>query len=172
MSTTDPSLPSDSAEHRSAGTIVLELPLQTAGVRLQMGIANTIIGLLAAIWTTIFTLRFGLIGSVAALPGLLLMGIVVYYWRRYAEHFTCRLLADGLLVRRGVWWRSEVFVPRSRIQHTEVNQGPLARHNDLAQIAVFTAGSHASKIEIDGLALTDATQLRDQLLGRDGHDAL
>jgi membrane protein YdbS with pleckstrin-like domain len=165
-------LSADGAERLSAGDVVLELPLQAAAVRLWMASTGALIGVAAAVWTTIACIALGVVGLTAALPGLLLVAAVVHYWRQYAECFSCRLLADGLLVRRGVWWRTEIFVPRSRIQHTEVNQGPLARRHDLAQIAVHTAGSHAARIEVDGLALAQATQLRDQLLGRDGHDAV
>ncbi len=160
----------DAADRVSA--VVLDLPLQAAAVRLWSAVGCTVFGVIAAIWTMIGWFALGVVALVAALPGLLLIGVVLHYWRRYAEQFSCRLLADGLLVRRGVWWRTEIFVPRSRIQHTEVNQGPLARRLDLAQITVYTAGSHGAKIEVDGLALAQATHLRDQLLGRDGHDAV
>ncbi len=167
-----PTAPADTADRFSADSVVLDLPLQAAAVRLWIAVGCTVIGVIGAVVTMIAWIAIGLIGLAAALPGLLLLAGVAHYWRRYAEHFSCRLLADGLLVRRGVWWQEEIFVPRSRIQHTEVNQGPLARRHDLAQITVYTAGSHGAKIEVDGLALAHATQLRDQLLGRDGHDAV
>lgn len=54
--------------------------------------------------------------------GLLAWGIHRYQLA-YLARFRCTLLPDGLKVSRGIWWRSESFVPRSRIQHTDVNQG-------------------------------------------------
>ena len=48
------------------------------------------------------------------------------YGRAYRRRFQCRLLPDGLLIERGVWWRSETFVPRARIQHTELERVELA----------------------------------------------
>ena len=156
----------------AAGTLVLELPLQPAAVWLWLTVSCLVAIVLSAFWTTIAWIKLGPVGLLGTLPGLLLIVLAIFYWRRFTEQFACLLLDDGLLVRRGVWWRKEIFVPRSRIQHTEVNQGPYARRNDLAQVAVYTAGSHAAKIEVDGLAITLATQLRDQLLGRDGHDAV
>ncbi len=153
-------------------TVILELPLQTSAVKLWMNTSSAVFGGLFLAATVVLCMTAGLLGLLALLPGALIIGVIRFYWRRYEAHFSCRLLEDGLLVRRGVWWRAEIFVPRSRIQHTEVNQGPLARRFEIAQIAVYTAGSHASKVEVDGLKLNTAITLRDQLLGRDGHDAV
>jgi membrane protein YdbS with pleckstrin-like domain len=111
--------------------------------------------------------------SLAAVAAyLLLVPLIALHGRRYAARFRCALLPDGLLVARGVWWQSETFVPRARIQHTEVRHGPIARHFGIATLRVFTAGSHVGVVEVDGLAGEQALALRDALLGRHGHDAL
>ena len=94
------------------------------------------------------------------------------YGRAYVRHFRCRLLADGLLIERGVWWRSETFVPRARIQHTDVEEGPLQRKLGMATLEVYTAGTHASRLAVHGLSRDAALRLRDRLLGRGGHDAV
>ena len=94
------------------------------------------------------------------------------YGRAYRRRFQCRLLPDGLLIERGVWWRSETFVPRARIQHTDVEEGPLQRQLGMATLEVYTAGTHASRVAVHGLARDAALRLRDRLLGRGGHDAL
>jgi hypothetical protein len=113
--------------------------------------------------------RFALIVALAA---TLLALLLRRYCLRYAARFCARLLPDGLWIDRGVWWRSETFVPRTRIQHTEVNQGPLARRYGIATLKLFTAGTQHAEVEIDGLAHGDALWLRDELLGRHGHDAV
>lgn len=177
MNTASRTEAADSAEDAAEqpperAAVQLELPLQAAAVRLWSVVSGTLLLLISSVWTTIAVVKAGALGLIALLPAALLLGLSIYYWRAYARHFGCVLLEDGLLVRRGVWWRKEVFVPRSRIQHTEVNQGPYARRYDLAQIAVYTAGTHAAKVEVDGLAAAEAFGLRDQLLGRDGHDAV
>jgi hypothetical protein len=122
-----------------------------------------IIGLVAGRWQVA-------IGAVAAY--LLLARLMVLHGRHHAACFRCTLLPDGLLVGRGVWWQSETFVPRARIQHTEVRHGPIARHFGIATLRVFTAGSLIGVVEVDGLAGKEALALRDALLGRHGHDAL
>ena len=108
---------------------------------------------------------------------LALTALLVALWLRrylaaYAARFRCRLLLDGLWVERGVYWRRETFVPRARVQHTDVNQGPLARRFGIAEVKVFTAGTHMAEIEVDGLAHADALALRDRLLGRGGADGV
>ena len=109
---------------------------------------------------------------VAVLVGLALLLLSRHYYRRFAAQFRCELSDDGLLVARGVWWRSEHYTPRSRIQHTEVKQGPIARHFQMATLKVYTAGAHLGELEVEGLAHVDALSLRDSLLGRDGRDAV
>jgi membrane protein YdbS with pleckstrin-like domain len=105
--------------------------------------------------------------------GALLAVRLLWAWlRAYAARFRCRLLPDGLWIDRGVYWRSETFVPRARVQHTDVNQGPLARRFGIATLKVFTAGTRNAEIDVSGLAHADAILLRDELLGRGGHDGV
>ncbi len=120
-------------------------------------------GLLSGTWQ---------IAAIAVLVGVALLLLSRHYYRRYAARFRCELSDDGLLVARGVWWHSEHFTPRSRIQHTEVKQGPIARRFEMATLKVYTAGTHLGELEVEGLAHVDALSLRDRLLGRDGHDAV
>lgn len=91
------------------------------------------------------------------------------YARRYARAFSAAHLVDGMLIRRGVWWRGEMFVPRARIQHTEINQGPLDRRWDMASVAIHTAGTRLESIVVPGLPRALAESLRDALLDRKLH---
>lgn len=112
--------------------------------------------------------------ALLALP--LVLAVMLFserYGRAYLERFACTLFHDGLRVSRGVYWRSEVFVPRTRIQHTEVQTGPIARRFGVAQLTLFTAGTHHGKVEVEGLPQAMAVELRDRLLERHGrHDAV
>ncbi|MBK8285885.1 MAG: PH domain-containing protein [Ahniella sp.] len=82
------------------------------------------------------------------------------------RHYRVQHLPDGLLVHRGVFWQSETFVPKSRIQQTEVNQGPLDRRWGMAKLNVHTAGTRLENIKVSGLHHGDALALRDALLDR------
>jgi membrane protein YdbS with pleckstrin-like domain len=113
-----------------------------------------------------------LVSILAILVGTLVLRLSIRYHRLELQRFYCGLLPDGLRIRRGVWWQVETFVPRVRIQHTDVTQGPIARHFGMATLKVFTAGTQLAEIQVEGLPYVDALALRDLLLGRDGHDAL
>jgi membrane protein YdbS with pleckstrin-like domain len=94
-------------------------------------------------------------------------------WRyggaRYAR---TRFALDGhgLHIRRGVIWQSETFVARDRVQHTDVNRGPLDRRFGLSSLKVYTAGTKLASIELDGLPEQRALELRDALSNTDEHD--
>ncbi len=106
----------------------------------------------------------------AAMAVIAGVGLLSWLWpAREHRHASYRSDADGLEFRHGVWWRREVHVPRSRIQHTDVSQGPLERRFGLATLHVFTAGTDHARVAVPGLAYGTAVAIRDQLLaGTDG----
>jgi membrane protein YdbS with pleckstrin-like domain len=59
-----------------------------------------------------------------------------YRWPPIAYRFASyRVDGDGLEIARGVHWQTITNVPRSRVQHTDVSQGPIERrfgHGTLA----------------------------------------
>ncbi|NOT29820.1 MAG: PH domain-containing protein [Planctomycetes bacterium] len=77
---------------------------------------------------------------------------------------TWRLTSFGLEIRRGVWFRHWISVPRARVQHTDVERGPLARRFGLATLVVHTAGQQDSEVRLEGLAHETALAIRDHLL--------
>jgi membrane protein YdbS with pleckstrin-like domain len=85
------------------------------------------------------------------------------------RHSSWRLDGESLEIRRGAWWFSETRVPRSRIQHTDVSQGPIERRHGLGHLVVYTAGTHHSEIKLGGIAHETAIAIRDQLLQSGRH---
>ena len=76
----------------------------------------------------------------------------------------------GIAIQRGVLWRSHVSLPRIRIQHTDLSQGPLQRRYGIATLTFYTAGNRFTTIELPGLAFDVAAGLRDALLAEaEGH---
>ncbi len=126
------------------------------------------VGLAArASWTTA-----GL-GAVAWFVGSVGLAGWLWVWPRKAyAHASYRLDADGLEIRRGVVWREVINVPRTRVQHTDVLQGPIERNYGLSTLMVHTAGAEHARVALSGLSREDALALRDQLLPRDGRDAV
>lgn len=65
-----------------------------------------------------------------------------------------------IIYRSGYLWRSVTAVPYSRIQHTEVSQGPIGRLLQLYELQVFTAGGANSDLHIRGLDQHTAESIR------------
>ena len=96
---------------------------------------------------------------------LLLVLAVVMIWMEVPRFRRYRYRADeyGLEIHRGVLWRSRIYIPRSRIQHTDVNQGPIERQLGLAKLVVHTAGTVRASTTISGLAHATALEIRASL---------
>jgi membrane protein YdbS with pleckstrin-like domain len=107
--------------------------------------------------------------ALAVVVGLLAFG----WWHAGAAFARYRVIVldDGVRVDKGVFWQSETFVPGARIQHTEVNQGPLDRRWGMAKLVIHTAAAGLASVSAVGLHRDDAIAVRDRLLAR-GHDAV
>jgi membrane protein YdbS with pleckstrin-like domain len=82
--------------------------------------------------------------------------------RRYhARGFT--MGADRLRVVRGLLFRSDSVVPFGRVQHIDVNQGPLERYYGLATLTLHTAGSHNASVHLPGLLNENALEMRETI---------
>jgi membrane protein YdbS with pleckstrin-like domain len=88
------------------------------------------------------------------------------------RHRSYRIDEHGIEIRRGVVWRVVVNVPRSRVQHTDVSQGPLERRFGLGTLVVYTAGSDHAKVTLEGLEHSLALGIREQLMPDRGTDAV
>ena len=71
--------------------------------------------------------------------------------------------ADRLRVVRGVLFRSDTVVPFGRVQHLDVEQGPLERAFGIARLVLHTAGTHNSSVTLPGLRWDDATAMRETI---------
>ena len=70
---------------------------------------------------------------------------------------------DRLRVVRGLWFRSDSVVPFGRVQHIDLDQGPLERIYDLATLTVHTAGTHNASVRLPGLLHADAVAMREAI---------
>jgi membrane protein YdbS with pleckstrin-like domain len=114
---------------------------------------------------------FGLLGGFGALGlfvALLLVAVgltLSWVWPpAYYGRLRFGIDGSGIAIERGILWRSRIAVPRARIQHTDVSQGPLQRRFGVGTLKLYTAGSRYTKIELPGLAHAEAIALRDALL--------
>lgn len=77
-----------------------------------------------------------------------------------------RVTERGFELHRGVYWQHKIFVPRERIQHTDVTQGPISRKFRIAELVINTAGNHNYLIKVEGLNVERANEMRLALLPR------
>lgn len=107
--------------------------------------------------------------------GLCLAGLGILFWfDPLWKHRTTRWRETdgGFELKRGYVWWHHIFVPRERIQHTDVVQGPILRRFEMATLVINTAGTHEYSISVEGLPLHQAESLRSSLLPRRGIPAI
>ncbi|UKE47605.1 PH domain-containing protein [Xanthomonas cerealis] len=107
------------------------------------------------------------LGAGAAALGALLGACIAFVRHR---RIRWRLDAQGLDLRRGRMWQSEVHVPMSRVQHLDLRRGPLQRAARLATLVVHTAGTRHNAVALPGLDQADAERLRERLARQLDHD--
>ena len=141
----------------ATGTVAAGALLMLAVVAIGAPLPGRMIGALAVAW-------------LAASSGLVWLS---YQWPAIAyRHIAYTIETDGLQIRRGVFWRTVIDVPRSRVQHTDVSQGPLERRFGLGALVVYTAGTDHSRVDLGGLAHDTAFAIRDHLLPHQRDDAV
>src|SRR5690606_23304763 len=101
---------------------------------------------------------------------LLMLHAALYppFWFRAWRY---ALREHDVLLRHGVLWRVQRSIPRRRIQHVDVQSGPLDRVYGLADLTLYTAGADDEENQIPGLRVEDAEALRDALLREDPREA-
>ena len=108
--------------------------------------------------------RLLLLGALALLVLGLLAGVTFVHPRLKLATSSWTLTAERFEIQSGVWFQHLRSVPRARVQHTDVERGPIERRFGLATLVVHTAGHQDSEIRLEGLAHETAVAIRDHLL--------
>ncbi|MCL9983334.1 MAG: PH domain-containing protein [Erythrobacter sp.] len=74
-----------------------------------------------------------------------------------------QISADRLRVVRGLLFRSDTVVPFGRVQHIDVDQGPLDRFFGIATLTLHTAGNHNASVALPGLGEELARDMREEI---------
>jgi membrane protein YdbS with pleckstrin-like domain len=144
--------------------------------RVHSLISSMVLLLLAAVGGLVAALRLpaAIPLVVAAWLGLLAVRIWLLAWyppKAYGA-WGYRLNNKVLETRHGVWFRTLTLLPLSRLQHVDLQRGPLERAFGLASLTLFTAGTQHASIALPGLDAEEAARLRDQLVAVGGDDAV
>lgn len=124
------------------GFVIFGLPL----IGLWFGAEAWIAALVSSLWGLLFLVS-------------LFLTRLKYNLKGYA------LRAHDIVYRRGLIFRSLTTIPFSRLQHCEIQEGPIERIFGLNTLLVYTAGGSGSDLSIPGLPPEDAKRLRDFILG-------
>lgn len=128
---------------------------------------------LPAIITSIPFLIGALVGEVSAIfpwPGVILGPVAVIAMfvilrlplrRHMARGY--QMSDDRLRVVSGIWWRSDTVVPFGRVQHIDVEAGPIERYFGIATMTLHTAGSHNASVHLPGLEEELARSMREDI---------
>lgn len=103
--------------------------------------------------------------TVAAVALFLLRAVHGQIWPAIAWRRISYLVDHhGLRIDRGVVYWQTIHVARNRIQHTDVERGPISRRFGLARLLIHTAGTENATITLEGLDARTAEELRDYLI--------
>ena len=107
-----------------------------------------------------------------------LVAVLALAWQAFSwpvrayHHTSYRVDELGIEIRKGVFWRVVINVPKSRVQHIDVSQGPLERRYGLGKLVIYTAGTDHAKVELEGLEHGRALRVREHLLPSGAGDAV
>jgi len=105
-------------------------------------------------------------GRVAMVVAPLLMLHAAIYPPFWFRSWRYALRENDVLLCYGVVWRTRRSIPRGRIQHVDIESGPIDRMVGLADLTLYTAGGDDEENELPGLRLEDAEAIREELLAR------
>ncbi len=102
------------------------------------------------------------------LPALWLVLAVLGFWLTYRafQIMGYALRERDIIFRKGVIFRSVTTIPFNRVQHCEVQQGPIERLFGLSSLEIFTAGGQSSDLKIPGLRMEQAEQMKAFIMGK------
>ncbi len=108
-----------------------------------------------------YPMPFGLWG----LGGLLVFGLPGIIFANLSwKNAKYRLGEDDLAFVRGIFWKSERYVNRARIQHVDITAGPLSRMLGLVEASIHVGAGVSAAISISGLTPEIAEDLKKALL--------
>ncbi len=103
------------------------------------------------------------------LAGLFFLSVAAFVVPRVLWHSKgYQLHSHNLHYKDGVFWRAVTSLPFARVQHVELESGPLERIFKLATLKFYTAGGGSADIKIPGLPFASASKIRTYVLERSG----
>jgi len=174
MSVAEPAFPAPSAPSVPAPLSVEGLERLHPNVRTtwQLGAAITVgvltlVGVVAEFALTRRADGWPVPAPLLSLGGgaALLVVSLVYNVLAFAR-FGYAVRPHDVVVQSGVIWRGRRCVPRARVQHVDLTNGPIDRAFGLVEVQLYVAGGLGAVATIPGLSPQAAEQLREVLVGQ------
>lgn len=102
----------------------------------------------------------------------LLYFLLMIYLKKWYEKYQYSLSEEGLNIHRGVFWQQQIIVPRNRVQHIDITNGPLERKYKLSKLILHTAGTRNASVTLNGLNHEEAAALRQELINSNTDDTV
>ncbi|MBK8622642.1 MAG: PH domain-containing protein [Saprospiraceae bacterium] len=102
---------------------------------------------------------------VIAITGMITwMGFYAWNYKGYAVR------QHDILFKTGIFFRSTLIVAFNRVQHAEIQQGPIDRWFGLSSVTLYTAGGSSSDLTIPGLSPEDAAAIKNHIMKKMSSD--
>ena len=121
-----------------------------------------IIAIYQPIWIVPETGRYWIVRILTAVSSIWLLISIYGYYAAKKIGFCVR--EQDITLFKGLIFRKQITQPICRIQHIEVQRGPLDRKVGLANLHVFSAGDVTQTFVIPGLLDDDAVAMRANIL--------
>lgn len=94
---------------------------------------------------------------------LILLGISVFVASKSYDYEGFALREKDISYTSGMFFKSTLIIPFNRVQHCEIEQGPIDRLFGLSELTFYTAGGSSSDMSIPGLTHEKAQSLKNYI---------
>ena len=106
-------------------------------------------------------IQFSLLGLSLFYSGVFLLALaLVFLAKAYFRRKKFKIAEKNISYQEGILYQKETLVPFARIQHIEIDEGPLERFFSIATLSIYTAGDSGRDLKISGLELMKAQEIK------------
>ncbi len=91
---------------------------------------------------------------------VLLAFVLIFVAKAYFRRKKFKIAEKNVSFQEGLFYQKETVVPFARIQHIEIDEGPLERFFKIATLSIYTAGDSGRDLKISGLELVRAQEIK------------
>lgn len=95
---------------------------------------------------------------------LVILSFIVWVGFNSFKYKGYALRQHDIIFKSGIFFRSTTIISFNRVQHIEINQGPLDRYFNIAGLTLYTAGGSSSDLTIPGLSMEDANRIKEWIM--------